>query len=64
MMRHQVQVHKHGTGAGTGSGNDVTKLNCVCVAANQKAGKGGKKSVFDKELTNTNSKALKQYRAG
>ncbi|XP_013763655.1 probable ATP-dependent RNA helicase DDX27 isoform X1 [Pundamilia nyererei] len=33
-------------------------------AANQKAGKGGKKSVFDKELTNTSSKALKQYRAG
>ncbi|XP_078028185.1 putative ATP-dependent RNA helicase DDX27 isoform X2 [Epinephelus lanceolatus] len=31
---------------------------------NQKAGKGGKKSVFDKELTNTNSKALRQYRAG
>uniref|UniRef100_A0A669EFI0 RNA helicase n=1 Tax=Oreochromis niloticus TaxID=8128 RepID=A0A669EFI0_ORENI len=29
-----------------------------------KAGKGGKKSVFDKELTNTSSKALKQYRAG
>uniref|UniRef100_A0A669CCC3 RNA helicase n=1 Tax=Oreochromis niloticus TaxID=8128 RepID=A0A669CCC3_ORENI len=27
-------------------------------------GKGGKKSVFDKELTNTSSKALKQYRAG
>ncbi|XP_029358034.1 putative ATP-dependent RNA helicase DDX27 [Echeneis naucrates] len=34
-------------------------------AANQKAaGKGGKKSVFDKELTNTSSKALKHYRAG
>uniref|UniRef100_A0A3Q3LK49 RNA helicase n=1 Tax=Mastacembelus armatus TaxID=205130 RepID=A0A3Q3LK49_9TELE len=29
-----------------------------------KAGKGGKKSVFDKELTNTSSKALKHYRAG
>uniref|UniRef100_A0A665X8U3 RNA helicase n=1 Tax=Echeneis naucrates TaxID=173247 RepID=A0A665X8U3_ECHNA len=27
-------------------------------------GKGGKKSVFDKELTNTSSKALKHYRAG
>uniref|UniRef100_A0A3B4V650 RNA helicase n=1 Tax=Seriola dumerili TaxID=41447 RepID=A0A3B4V650_SERDU len=26
--------------------------------------KGGKKSVFDKELTNTSSKALKHYRAG
>nr|XP_046241118.1 probable ATP-dependent RNA helicase DDX27 isoform X2 [Scatophagus argus] len=34
------------------------------ASANQKAGKGGKKSVFDKELTNTSSKALKQYRAG
>ncbi|XP_026162362.1 putative ATP-dependent RNA helicase DDX27 isoform X3 [Mastacembelus armatus] len=34
------------------------------TAANQKAGKGGKKSVFDKELTNTSSKALKHYRAG
>uniref|UniRef100_A0A8D0AMQ4 RNA helicase n=1 Tax=Sander lucioperca TaxID=283035 RepID=A0A8D0AMQ4_SANLU len=33
-------------------------------AANQKAGKGGKKSVFDKELTNTSNKALKHYRAG
>ncbi|XP_030585800.1 putative ATP-dependent RNA helicase DDX27 isoform X1 [Archocentrus centrarchus] len=33
-------------------------------AANPKVGKGGRKSVFDKELTNTNSKALKQYRAG
>ncbi|XP_044038104.1 probable ATP-dependent RNA helicase DDX27 isoform X2 [Siniperca chuatsi] len=32
--------------------------------ANPKAGKGGKKSVFDKELTNTSSKALKHYRAG
>uniref|UniRef100_A0A671UFF2 RNA helicase n=1 Tax=Sparus aurata TaxID=8175 RepID=A0A671UFF2_SPAAU len=28
------------------------------------AGKGGRKSVFDKELTNTSSKALKHYRAG
>ncbi|XP_044038093.1 probable ATP-dependent RNA helicase DDX27 isoform X1 [Siniperca chuatsi] len=34
------------------------------TAANPKAGKGGKKSVFDKELTNTSSKALKHYRAG
>uniref|UniRef100_A0A3Q3KKG2 RNA helicase n=1 Tax=Monopterus albus TaxID=43700 RepID=A0A3Q3KKG2_MONAL len=34
------------------------------IAANQKAGKGGRKSVFDKELTNTSSKALKHYRAG
>ncbi|XP_028285432.1 putative ATP-dependent RNA helicase DDX27 isoform X2 [Parambassis ranga] len=34
------------------------------VKANQKASKGGKKSVFDKELTNTSSKALKHYRAG
>ncbi|XP_068171424.1 probable ATP-dependent RNA helicase DDX27 [Antennarius striatus] len=33
-------------------------------AANQKGGKGGKKSAFSKELTNTSSKALKQYRAG
>ncbi|XP_028303556.1 putative ATP-dependent RNA helicase DDX27 [Gouania willdenowi] len=33
--------------------------------ANQKAGKGGKrKSVFDAELTNTNQKSLKLYRAG
>lgn len=32
--------------------------------AKQKGGKGGKKSVFDKELTNTSSKVLKQYRAG
>ncbi|KAM3622323.1 uncharacterized protein V6R79_023165 [Siganus canaliculatus] len=32
--------------------------------AKQKAGKGGKKSAFDKELTNTSNKALKQYRAG
>ncbi|XP_034545272.1 probable ATP-dependent RNA helicase DDX27 [Notolabrus celidotus] len=32
--------------------------------AKQKSGKGGKKSVFDKELTNTSSKALKSYRAG
>uniref|UniRef100_A0A8D0DF81 RNA helicase n=1 Tax=Sander lucioperca TaxID=283035 RepID=A0A8D0DF81_SANLU len=28
------------------------------------SGKGGKKSVFDKELTNTSNKALKHYRAG
>ncbi|XP_058487049.1 probable ATP-dependent RNA helicase DDX27 isoform X1 [Solea solea] len=33
-------------------------------AANQKAGKGGKKSAFDKELTNTSKKALKNYRGG
>ncbi|XP_075952083.1 putative ATP-dependent RNA helicase DDX27 isoform X2 [Anarhichas minor] len=31
---------------------------------NHKAGKGGKQSVFDKELTNTSTKALKHYRAG
>ncbi|MBN3299874.1 DDX27 helicase, partial [Amia calva] len=30
----------------------------------QKGGRPGKKSVFDKELTNTSKKALKQYRAG
>ncbi|XP_073324487.1 probable ATP-dependent RNA helicase DDX27 isoform X1 [Pagrus major] len=34
------------------------------AAANKKAGKGGRKSVFDKELTNTSNKALKHYRAG
>ncbi|KAF7643482.1 hypothetical protein LDENG_00238580 [Lucifuga dentata] len=34
------------------------------AAANQKAGKANRKSVFDEELTNTSSKALKQYRAG
>uniref|UniRef100_UPI0037E8E817 probable ATP-dependent RNA helicase DDX27 n=1 Tax=Semicossyphus pulcher TaxID=241346 RepID=UPI0037E8E817 len=34
------------------------------TAAKPKSGKGGKKSVFDKELTNTSSKALKHYRAG
>ncbi|KAK1901135.1 putative ATP-dependent RNA helicase DDX27 [Dissostichus eleginoides] len=39
-------------------------LYCVPAATNQKGGKGGKKSVFDKELTNTSSKALKHYRAG
>ncbi|XP_032364180.1 putative ATP-dependent RNA helicase DDX27 [Etheostoma spectabile] len=33
-------------------------------AANQKAGKGGKKTVFDRELTNTSKNALKHYRAG
>ncbi|XP_075316131.1 putative ATP-dependent RNA helicase DDX27 isoform X2 [Odontesthes bonariensis] len=32
--------------------------------ANQNPGRGGKKSMFDKELTNTSRKALKQYRAG
>ncbi|XP_061584743.1 probable ATP-dependent RNA helicase DDX27 isoform X2 [Cololabis saira] len=32
--------------------------------ANKKPAKGGKKSVFDQELTNTSKKALKQYRAG
>ncbi|KAM9859631.1 putative ATP-dependent RNA helicase DDX27 [Aulostomus maculatus] len=32
--------------------------------ANQKTGKGGRKSAFDKELTNTSGKALKHYRAG
>lgn len=37
---------------------------CFCAGANQKAGKVGRKSVFDKELTNTSSKALKHYRAG
>ncbi|XP_040015601.1 probable ATP-dependent RNA helicase DDX27 isoform X2 [Xiphias gladius] len=36
----------------------------MLTKANQKAEKGGKKSVFDKELTNTSSKALKHYRAG
>uniref|UniRef100_A0AAQ5WW58 RNA helicase n=1 Tax=Amphiprion ocellaris TaxID=80972 RepID=A0AAQ5WW58_AMPOC len=32
--------------------------------ANQKAAKGGRKSVFDKELTNTSSKSVRQFRAG
>lgn len=36
----------------------------VSAAANQKAAKGGKKSTFDKELTNTSRKSLKNYRAG
>ncbi|XP_023123363.1 probable ATP-dependent RNA helicase DDX27 isoform X1 [Amphiprion ocellaris] len=34
------------------------------TAANQKAAKGGRKSVFDKELTNTSSKSVRQFRAG
>lgn len=34
------------------------------AAAKQKAGKRGKKSVFDEELTNTSRKSLKHYRAG
>lgn len=33
-------------------------------ALKKNAGKAGKKSVFDKELTNTSKKTLKQYRAG
>lgn len=33
-------------------------------ALKKNAGKAGKKSVFDKELTNTSKKNLKQYRAG
>lgn len=36
----------------------------VQKVAKQKGNKPGKKSVFDKELTNTSKKALKQYRAG
>uniref|UniRef100_G3NFT2 RNA helicase n=1 Tax=Gasterosteus aculeatus aculeatus TaxID=481459 RepID=G3NFT2_GASAC len=36
----------------------------MAAKVNPKAGKGGKKSVFDKELTNTSNKALKQYRSG
>ncbi|KAM6980898.1 putative ATP-dependent RNA helicase DDX27 [Aplochiton taeniatus] len=36
----------------------------VQTGVEQKGGKPGKKSVFDKELTNTSKKALKQYRAG
>ncbi|XP_062316167.1 probable ATP-dependent RNA helicase DDX27 [Osmerus eperlanus] len=36
----------------------------VQKAMNQKGNKPSKKSVFDKELTNTSKKALKQYRAG
>ncbi|XP_069371234.1 probable ATP-dependent RNA helicase DDX27 isoform X2 [Paralichthys olivaceus] len=34
------------------------------IKANQKPGKGGRKSAFDKELTNTSGKTLKHYRAG
>ncbi|XP_075993848.1 putative ATP-dependent RNA helicase DDX27 [Genypterus blacodes] len=34
------------------------------AATKQKAGRANRKSVFDEELTNTSSKALKQYRAG
>uniref|UniRef100_H3C5B7 RNA helicase n=1 Tax=Tetraodon nigroviridis TaxID=99883 RepID=H3C5B7_TETNG len=33
-------------------------------AANRKVKSGGRKSVFDKELTSTNRKSLKNYRAG
>ncbi|XP_057193113.1 probable ATP-dependent RNA helicase DDX27 [Triplophysa rosa] len=36
----------------------------VKKATTQNKNKSGKKSVFDKELTNTSKKALKQYRAG
>ncbi|KAG7478318.1 hypothetical protein MATL_G00079130 [Megalops atlanticus] len=36
----------------------------VQKAKKQKGGRPAKKSVFDKELTNTSKKALKQYRAG
>ncbi|KAA0712637.1 putative ATP-dependent RNA helicase DDX27 [Triplophysa tibetana] len=36
----------------------------VKKATKQNKNKSGKKSVFDKELTNTTKKALKQYRAG
>lgn len=52
------------TPVSTDNVKDATKLKCLCAAANQKTGKGGRKSVFDKELTNTSSKALKHYRAG
>ncbi|XP_072237461.1 probable ATP-dependent RNA helicase DDX27 isoform X2 [Leuresthes tenuis] len=34
------------------------------TTANQNPGRGGRKSMFDKELTNTSRKALKHYRAG
>ncbi|XP_037535631.1 probable ATP-dependent RNA helicase DDX27 [Nematolebias whitei] len=39
---------------------DETPLKAV----SKKAAGGGRKSVFDKELTNTSRKSLKQYRAG
>lgn len=44
--------------------HNVNTLLCLCVAANQKPGKRGRKSVFDEELTNTSRKSLKNYRAG
>lgn len=37
---------------------------CAFIAATQTTRKGGKTSAFDKELTNTSRKALKNYRAG
>lgn len=40
------------------------RVSCLCTAAKQKTSKGGKKSAFDKELTNTSRKSLKNYRAG
>lgn len=58
-LKYTVSVHRN-----TVSVPSLMKLNCLSAAANQKAGKGGRKSVFDKELTNTSSKALKHYRAG
>lgn len=58
-LKYTASVHRN-----TVSVPSLMKLNCLSAAANQKAGKGGRKSVFDKELTNTSSKALKHYRAG
>lgn len=41
------------------------ELFCILfLATKQIKNQSGKKSVFDKELTNTSKKALKQYRAG
>lgn len=49
-----------------GNKKENTKMENVSIytAAKQKVKTGGKKSVFDQELTNTNRKSLKNYRAG
>lgn len=43
---------------------ELISFTVLILATKQNKNKSGKKSVFDKELTNTSKKALKQYRAG
>uniref|UniRef100_A0A673A1M5 RNA helicase n=1 Tax=Sphaeramia orbicularis TaxID=375764 RepID=A0A673A1M5_9TELE len=62
--RAQFEILKAQMFAERAAKRDRRQKRARAMPEEEKKGKGGRKSVFDKELTNTSSKSLKQYRAG